>query len=83
MLADIAAQDVLDGSEAVTPPRTLIDIFRDTVARYPEASALDDGAGALSYGELSALVWRTAARLWKPTCPVAMSPVFFRLAHGV
>ena len=63
MLADIAAQDVLDGSEAVTPPRTLIDIFRDTVARYPEASALDDGAGALSYGELSALVWRTAARL--------------------
>ncbi|MDZ8199988.1 Pls/PosA family non-ribosomal peptide synthetase [Microbacterium sp. SSW1-59] len=57
------AQDVLDAGSSLTPPRTLIDVFRDTVDRHPEASALDDGAGALSYRELSALVWRTAARL--------------------
>ena len=47
----------------MTPARTLIDILRETTAQHPEASALDDGSGALSYAELLALVGRTAARL--------------------
>lgn len=53
----------LDRSAAVTPPRTLIDILRETTARHPESSALDDGSGALSYRELMARVGRTAALL--------------------
>ncbi|MCI2957026.1 amino acid adenylation domain-containing protein [Agromyces atrinae] len=44
-------------------PRTLLDILRETAARHPESSAIDDGAGALSYRELMARVIRTAARL--------------------
>ena len=47
----------------MTPARTLIDILRETTAQHPEASALDDGSGALSYAELLALVGRSAARL--------------------
>ena len=56
-------QSALDRASLATRPRTLVEVFRDTVARHPEASAFDDGAGALSYGELAALVSRTAARL--------------------
>lgn len=40
-----------------------MDILRDTAARYPNASAIEDAAGALSYAELLAHVARTAARL--------------------
>ena len=58
-----SAQRVLDRRAQAPPPRTLIDILRETTARHPEASALDDGSGALSYRELMALVGRTAARL--------------------
>ncbi|MBU4464725.1 MAG: amino acid adenylation domain-containing protein [Actinobacteria bacterium] len=43
--------------------RTLIDILRETTARHPEASALDDGSGALSYRELMARVGKIAALL--------------------
>lgn len=57
------AQRLLDRSAEAPPARTLIDILRDTAARHPEASALDDGSGALSYRELLARVGRTAARL--------------------
>lgn len=53
----------LNRSGATPPARTLIDIPRETAQRHPEASALEDEAGALSYRELLALVWRTAARL--------------------
>ncbi|NLP82676.1 amino acid adenylation domain-containing protein [Microbacterium sp. CFH 90308] len=56
-------QAELDRSGSVTAARTLIDILRDTTARHPEASALDDGSGALSYRDLMARVGRTAARL--------------------
>ncbi|SDG69565.1 Pls/PosA family non-ribosomal peptide synthetase [Microbacterium pygmaeum] len=56
-------QEYLDRRSAATPPRTLIDILRETAARFPEASAIEDADGALSYGELLAQVWRTAARL--------------------
>lgn len=56
-------QGSLDRSSAAPPPRTLIDILRETAARFPEASALEDADGALSYAELLAHVNRTAAGL--------------------
>ena len=56
-------QEYLDLSSAAPAPRTLIDILRGTSARYPQASALEDADGALSYAELLALMGRTAARL--------------------
>ena len=56
-------QQFLDSRAAAPTPRTLLDILRATAARYPDASALDDGDGALSYSELLAQVGRTAARL--------------------
>ena len=58
-----SAQSVLDRSAQAPRPRTLIDILRETTARHPEASALDDGSGALSYRELMARVGATATRL--------------------
>lgn len=53
----------LDRSGVATPSRTLLDILRETTARHPEASALDDGSGSLSYRDLMARVGRTAAQL--------------------
>ncbi|KRC47023.1 amino acid adenylation protein [Leifsonia sp. Root227] len=44
-------------------PRTLLDVLRATAAAHPDASALEDGRGALSYRELMAAVVRVAARL--------------------
>lgn len=61
MLSD--AQAVLDRSAQAPAPRTLVDILRESAGRHPEASAIDDGSGALSYAELLARVGRTAARL--------------------
>ncbi|WP_259062338.1 Pls/PosA family non-ribosomal peptide synthetase [Microbacterium sp. AK031] len=56
-------QEYLDHSGAATAPRTLIDILRASATQHPQASALEDADGALSYAELLALVWQTAARL--------------------
>ena len=56
-------QELLDRTSAAASPRTLIDILAEVAARHPEASAIDDGSGALSYRELLAHVWRTAASL--------------------
>ena len=58
-----APQAPLDRTTAAPPARTLIDILTDVAARHPEASAIDDGSGALSYRELLARVWKTAATL--------------------
>jgi len=58
-----AAQAPLDRVSAAPPARTLIDLLADVAARHPEASAIDDGSGALSYRELLARVWRTAGAL--------------------
>lgn len=52
-----------DRSAATPPERTLLEVLRATAQRHPEASALEDDRGALSYRELLALVNRTAARL--------------------
>jgi non-ribosomal peptide synthetase-like protein len=54
---------VLERSDRAPEPRTLLDVLRETAAAYPDASALDDGHGALSYRELMARVVTVAARL--------------------
>ncbi|MES2867901.1 MAG: AMP-binding protein, partial [Actinomycetota bacterium] len=56
-------QEYLDHSGDATASRTLIDILRASAEQHPQASALEDADGALSYAELLALVWQTAARL--------------------
>jgi non-ribosomal peptide synthetase-like protein len=56
-------QELLDRTSFAASARTLIDILADVASRHPEASAIDDGSGALSYRELLARVWRTAAAL--------------------
>jgi non-ribosomal peptide synthetase-like protein len=56
-------QPGLDRRAHAPAERTLLDVLRTTTARHPEASAIDDGSGALSYRELMARVGRTAARL--------------------
>ncbi|WP_427019118.1 Pls/PosA family non-ribosomal peptide synthetase [Pseudarthrobacter sp. P1] len=43
--------------------RTLVDILAATAARYPDATALDDGARSLSYADLLATVRDYAATL--------------------
>ncbi|WP_405372415.1 MULTISPECIES: Pls/PosA family non-ribosomal peptide synthetase [unclassified Microbacterium] len=43
--------------------RTLIDVLRDTARRHPDASAIEDQDGALSYAELMARVGQAATRL--------------------
>lgn len=53
----------LSGAALAAPPRTLVDIFRDTADRYPDASALDDGRASLSYAELLGRVQAYARRL--------------------
>ncbi|MBA8815610.1 non-ribosomal peptide synthetase-like protein [Microbacterium halimionae] len=62
-LPDVA-QPVLDAASLAPKARTLMDVLHETAAQFPEASALDDGSGALSYRELLAHVGRTAARLY-------------------
>ena len=54
---------ILSASALAGPPRTLLDILRETTFLHPDASALDDSAGALSYRELMARVIETASRL--------------------
>ncbi|WP_323740678.1 Pls/PosA family non-ribosomal peptide synthetase [Microcella flavibacter] len=56
-------QQFLDRGALAAEPRTLLDILRETSARHPQASAIEDAAGALSYAELLVQVGRTAARL--------------------
>ena len=57
------SQPPLTRGDAAAPPRTLIDILRATVQEHPEASAVDDGSGALSYTELLDAVEAKAAVL--------------------
>ena len=47
---EVPAQYVL--SPCAPAPRTLVDILYDTAARYPEATAIDDGDVQLTYSEL-------------------------------
>jgi non-ribosomal peptide synthetase-like protein len=54
---------VFDRSALAPPPRTLLDILRQTAAEHPDSSAIEDPSGGLSYRELMAAVVRSAARL--------------------
>ncbi|UAJ77769.1 amino acid adenylation domain-containing protein [Leifsonia sp. ZF2019] len=58
-----AAPGLLLRSALAPAPRTLIDILRTSVAADPEASAIEDARGALSYRELLAIVLSAAGRL--------------------
>ena len=53
----------LPGSLDAPPERTLVDILQDTAARFPDASALDDGHESLSYAQLLAAVRARAKEL--------------------
>ena len=46
----IPSQYLLSGH--APPPRTLVDILYDTAARYPEATAIDDGEVQLTYADV-------------------------------
>ncbi|MDX2375966.1 amino acid adenylation domain-containing protein [Microbacterium sp. LRZ72] len=61
--ASVASAAVLDRRGLAAPARTLLQILTDTARRHPEASAIDDGSGALSYAEMLARVSHTAVRL--------------------
>ncbi|MGO7984042.1 AMP-binding protein, partial [Rhizobium johnstonii] len=54
---------IISRSAFAPAPRTLVDILRATVAGHPEASAIEDVHGALSYRELMARAIAVAARL--------------------
>ncbi len=56
-------QETLDRGADAPAPRTLVDVLRASARAHPDASALEDADGALSYAELWAVVTRTAARL--------------------
>jgi len=60
---DDSPRALLGRAEAAAPARTLLDVLRATARAFPEASAIDDGSGALSYREMLARVGATAARL--------------------
>nr|WP_157357120.1 Pls/PosA family non-ribosomal peptide synthetase [Arthrobacter sp. U41] len=53
----------LPGSPAAPPERTLVDILQETAARFPDASALDDGHESLSYAQLLTAVRARARQL--------------------
>jgi non-ribosomal peptide synthetase-like protein len=61
--AGAAQLDVLSRSALAPATRTLVDVLRDSAARYPDASALDDGTVSLSYREVLANAVRVAAML--------------------
>ena len=53
----------LTASERAPRPRTLVDIFRSTADRYPDALAVDSGTETLTYEELEEATTELAARL--------------------
>ena len=57
------SQEVLRRADAAPPARTLVDVLEQTAERHPDALALDDGTGALTYAELVAEVETRAAAL--------------------
>jgi non-ribosomal peptide synthetase-like protein len=53
----------LRASDRAPAPRTLVDVFADTVRRHPHAVAIDDGDEVLSYAALDEAVRLRAQRL--------------------
>jgi amino acid adenylation domain-containing protein len=62
-MTDVETPGLLASSERAPAVRTLVDVLRATVEAYPEASALEDEQGALSYGELAVRVRAAAEAL--------------------
>ena len=60
---DVTAQATLRAGDRAAPPRTLIDVFAATVARWPDAVAVDDGDEVLTYAALAEAVGLRAERL--------------------
>ncbi|WP_119869220.1 Pls/PosA family non-ribosomal peptide synthetase [Frondihabitans sp. 762G35] len=58
-----ALPGLLAGSSRTPAPRTLVEVFGETAGEFPEASALEDEEGALSYRELAARVRAAASAL--------------------
>jgi non-ribosomal peptide synthetase-like protein len=56
-------QGILEGATRRTPERTLLDVFRATVTGFPDALALEDPLGGISYRRLERLVDERAADL--------------------
>jgi non-ribosomal peptide synthetase-like protein len=56
-------QGMLERAQRATPERTLVDIFRASVSAHPDALALEDAQGAISYRRLEKLVDAQAAQL--------------------
>ena len=55
---------VIDRSQEAPPPRTLVDILRADRGQAPDSAAIEDPAGALTYGELMAEVETRRQRAW-------------------
>ena len=55
--------DPLRRGDLATPPRTLVDIFRETVAQAGDDPAVDAGTGVLTYSELAEAADELAAEL--------------------
>jgi non-ribosomal peptide synthetase-like protein len=66
-LARAAGSALLRGAQAC-PPRTLIDVLQSSVARHPEALALDNGAARLTYRQLWSNVTQGAQNLVERGC---------------
>ena len=58
-----AAQTRLEGASRTTPERTLVDVFRSSVEAFPDAVALEDPQGGISYRRLERLVYAQALAL--------------------
>ena len=54
---------ILESRDLAAPPRTLLDVLRATASQHPDAVALEDPAGAVSYRRLVALVSQRAEQV--------------------
>nr|WP_236683800.1 Pls/PosA family non-ribosomal peptide synthetase [Demequina flava] len=55
--------DALLRSSYAASPRTLLDIFDETVATHPDAPAIDDGQASVTYAELGIMIDAAATNL--------------------
>ena len=62
-MTSATAQGMLEGSSRTPLERTLIDVFRSSVAEFPDALALEDPQGGISYRRLERLVYAQAIAL--------------------
>ncbi len=57
------AANVFSRGAYAAPARTLVDVLAKTVEQHTDATAIDDGNAALTYGQLAGAVRRTADKL--------------------